>query len=87
MTDPVRLLEQRRYDPPRKVLVELEGQWWHGYQDAWRLCDDGRGWMASVEFVARYDWGPGKHLMSVRPERVQLVDAENADQPPGYIAT
>ena len=40
-------------------------------------------WTAYVEFRARYDWGWGKHLMSVPAERVRLADTENDDQPPG----
>jgi len=52
--------------------VEKNGHWWPGFQHAWRVCDDDRGWMADVEFSARYDWGIGKHLSSVTPERVRL---------------
>ncbi len=55
MSAPVRLVDERRYDPPRAVLVEHEGRWWPGFQSRWRLCDDGRGWMAQVEFVAQQD--------------------------------
>lgn len=40
---PVRLIEECTCDPPRRVLVEHDGQWWPGLQRAWRLCDDGRG--------------------------------------------
>ena len=72
VTAPVRLLDERRFDPPRLVDVEKDGAWWPGSQRAWRLCDDGRGWMADVEFVVQYDWGPGKHLMAVPVERVRL---------------
>jgi hypothetical protein len=39
----VRLIEERRFDPPRPVQVEQDGRWWPGVQHAWRLCDDGRG--------------------------------------------
>ncbi len=78
MSAPVRLVDERRYDPPRAVLVEHEGRWWPGFQSRWRLCDDGRGWMAQVEFVAQHDWGPGKHLMSVPPAQVRLTGADQA---------
>lgn len=61
----------RRIDPPRLVDVELDGAWWPGSQDAWVRWPDG-AWRASVEFVVQYDWGPGKHLMSVPAGRVRL---------------
>ncbi|MGY1692002.1 hypothetical protein [Geodermatophilus sp. SYSU D01105] len=69
----IRLVEERRYDPPRSVLVEHDGEWWPGLQRAWRLCDDGRGWMADVEYSVRHDGGIGKHLPCVPPERVRLA--------------
>ena len=34
----VRLIEERRFDPPRAVEVEHNGRWWPGFQYAWRLC-------------------------------------------------
>jgi hypothetical protein len=71
----VRLIEERRFDPPRRVEVEKDGRWWPGFQHAWRVCDDGRGWMADVEFSARYDWGWGKHMGTVTPHRVRLPTA------------
>jgi hypothetical protein len=45
--------------------VERDGQWWPGFQTAWMLCDDGRGWQASVEYGVDYEWARGKHLGSV----------------------
>ena len=68
---PVRLLEERRYDPPRHVLVEHEGRWWPGFQSSWRLCDDGRGWMAEVTWSADHEWGWGQHVAMAKPERVR----------------
>ena len=68
----VHLVAERRFTPPRLVEVERDGYWWPGFQHAWRLCDDGRGWMAAVEYVAVYDWGRGKHLDCVPPGRVRL---------------
>ena len=68
----VRLVEERRFDPPRPVDVEHAGQWWCGYQAAWRLCDDQRGWMADVTWTEQHDWGPGKYVTMVRPERVRI---------------
>ncbi|PRY42058.1 hypothetical protein LY71_1185 [Geodermatophilus tzadiensis] len=56
MTISIRLLDERRFDPPRDVEVENGGPWWSGEQTAWRLCD--------------YGWG--RHLTSVPPERVRL---------------
>ncbi len=70
----VRLLEERRFDPPREVEVEHGGRWWPGRQAAWRLCDDGRGWMADVEFTAVHEWGFAKYLPVVPPERVRVAD-------------
>jgi hypothetical protein len=69
----VHLVAERRFTPPRLVEVERDGYWWPGFQHAWRLCDDGRGWMAAVEYVAVYDWGRGKHLDCVPPGRVRLL--------------
>jgi hypothetical protein len=68
----VRLLAERRFTPPRPVEVERDGRWWPGFQHAWRLCDDGHGWMADVEYVVAYDWGRGKHLGCVPPMRLRL---------------
>jgi hypothetical protein len=74
MFEPLRLIEERRFDPPRAVEVEHEGRWWPGVQHAWRLCDDGRGWMADVEYVVEHEWGIGKHLPVVPPERVRVAN-------------
>jgi hypothetical protein len=71
----VRLLKERRFDPPRPVEVEHSGRWLPGVQHAWRLCDDGRGWLADVEYVVDYPWGRGKHLRVVPPERVRVAGA------------
>jgi hypothetical protein len=69
----VHLVAERRFTPPRLVEVERDGYWWPGFQHAWRLCDDGRGWMAAIEYVAVYDWGRGKHLDCVPPGQVRLL--------------
>lgn len=61
----------RKIDPPRPVEVLHNGQWLPGQQDAWVLWPDGT-WRASVTFTARYEWGPGKHVMSLPAERVRL---------------
>lgn len=73
MSEPVRLIEERRFDPPRRVEVEHDGRWWPGVQRSWRLLDDRRGWCADVEYNVAYDWGPGKHLGSVSADRVRLL--------------
>jgi hypothetical protein len=70
----VRLLKEHRFDPPRPVEVERDGHWWTGSQSAWQLCDDGRGWMAQVEYSVQYEWGLGKHLQSVPPERIRVTE-------------
>jgi hypothetical protein len=70
---PIRLLDERRYAPPRIVEVKHDGRWWPGFQSRWLLCDDGRRWMAQVEYTAQHDWGLGKHLESVPPERLRMV--------------
>ena len=69
----IRLLKEHRYDPPRDVEVEHEGQWWPGFQSRWLLCDDERGWMAQVEHSVQHEWGRGKHLQTVPPERLRVV--------------
>jgi hypothetical protein len=74
----VHLVDERRFDPPRLVEVEHDGAWWPGTQRAWRLCDDGRGWRADVEYVVEYDWGRGKHMPSVVPERIRLPSSHDA---------
>lgn len=72
---PVRLLEERPFDPPRQVEVEHNGAWWPAFQTAWRLCDDGRGWMADVEWAEQYEWGLGKHVKMVPPQRLRPTPA------------
>ena len=74
MTAPIRLLDERWYDPPHAVEVEHDGRWWRGFQSRWLLCADGRGWMAQVEYTAQHEWGRGKHLESVPPERIRIAD-------------
>ena len=44
----VRPIAERRFDPPREVHAEHSGRWWPAAQVAWRLRDDGRGWLADV---------------------------------------
>jgi hypothetical protein len=61
VSEPVRLIEERRCDPPRAVEVEHNGAWWPAPQIAWRLCDDTRGWMADVSWTEQHDWGPVKY--------------------------
>jgi hypothetical protein len=39
----VRVINERRFKPPREVLVEHNGWLWPQLRCAWRLCDDGRG--------------------------------------------
>src|SRR3954463_3951315 len=69
---PVRVLEERRFDPPRRVEVESHGAWHVGYQRAWRLCDDTRGWMAEVRWSEQHEWGLGTYDTMVTPQRVRL---------------
>ncbi len=71
---PVQLLEVRQFDPPRPVEVEHGGRWWPGSQSAWRLCDDGRGWRADVEYVVEHEWGRGRHVATVSPDRVRIIE-------------
>jgi hypothetical protein len=83
--EPVRLVEERRFTPePRQVLVAHDGQWWPGFQFAWRLCDDDRGWRADCEWTRRHDWGLGKYRQMLPPARVRLPGAEDADVPTGW---
>jgi hypothetical protein len=74
VTVSVRLLDERRFDPPRSVLIENDGQWWPGEQSAWRLCDDGFGWRAAVTWRQLHDYGWGRHLTSVPPERLRIPE-------------
>lgn len=66
----VTVTKARRFDEPRAVEVLHEGAWWPGFQDGWVPWPD--GWRASVEFSVQYDWGLGKHTMSVPADRVRL---------------
>ena len=68
----MRLIDERPYDPPRPIEVELDGSWWPGVQHSWRLCDDSRGWQADVEFTAQHSWGLGKYRPMVPPHRIRL---------------
>ena len=70
--EPVRVLDEQQFDPPRAVEVEHQGHWVLGYQRAWRLCDDTRGWMAEVRWSAQHEWGLGTHDTVVTPDRVRL---------------
>jgi hypothetical protein len=70
----VHLLEERTFDPPRGVDIEHNGRWWTGTQTAWRLCDDDRGWMADCSWTEQCDWGPGKYLTMLPPQRVRVTD-------------
>jgi hypothetical protein len=63
----VRLIEERRFDPPRAVEVEHTGRWWPGFQYAWRLCDDHRGWMADLSWTEQHEWGLGTYRPLVPP--------------------
>src|SRR5688572_23381456 len=69
------LLEQRRFDPPRLVEVEHNGHWRPGTQAAWRLCDDSRGWMADVTWTEQHDWGLGRYVTMIPPERVRVASS------------
>jgi hypothetical protein len=81
VTEAVRLIDQRCYDPPRSVEVGQNGQWWPGFQVAWRLTSDRDYWVADCEYAVAYDWGRGKHLQCVPAERVRLPDAAPASAP------
>src|SRR3954452_20071372 len=69
---PVRVLDEQMFDPPRRVEVDSHGGWHVGYQRAWRLCDDVRGWMAEVRWSEQHDWSLGTYDTMVAPERVRL---------------
>jgi hypothetical protein len=34
---------------------------------------DGRGWRPDVEYVVEHEWGRGRHVPMVSPERVHRV--------------
>jgi hypothetical protein len=44
-----------------------------GTQAAWRVCNDGRGWRADVEYVVEHEWGRARHVSTVPPERVRVI--------------
>jgi hypothetical protein len=69
----VHLIEERLFDRPRRVEIEHGGRWWPASQSAWRLCDDGCGWMADVAWTEQHEWGPGKYMTMVSPERIRVV--------------
>jgi hypothetical protein len=70
----VHLVQHRVYDPPREVEVERDGCWFHALQHSWQLWDDGRGWVAEVEWTQSYYWGVRTVLAVVPAERVRLDD-------------
>ncbi|MGY1666675.1 hypothetical protein [Geodermatophilus sp. SYSU D00696] len=49
-----------------------KGQQGGGPPDGVGLCDDGFGWRAAVTWRQLHDYGWGRHLTSVPPERVRL---------------
>jgi hypothetical protein len=67
----VRLLQDRVYDPPRAVEVERDGCWSPALQRSWQLWDDGRGWVAEVEWTERYHWGIRTAIAMVPGGRVR----------------
>jgi hypothetical protein len=71
---PVRLVDQRRYEPPKRVEVEHNGGWWTGFCTGWLLTDCGRRWRADVEYVVEHECGLGKYLQVVPAARVRLID-------------
>ncbi len=73
---PVHVLEERRFDRRETVLVEQDSAWWRGWQRAWRVCDDGRGWMAEVTSTQDHNWRPGNYVTVVAPERVRARDGD-----------
>ncbi len=80
MAEPIHLLDEQSYNPPRRVEVELHGQWWPGFQRARLLISERDFWVADVEFSAPYAWGFGKHLLCVPTDRLRLT-AEAAPAP------
>ena len=68
------LLQDRVYDPPREVEVERDGSWSPALQRSWQLWDDGRGWVAEVEWTERYYWGIRTVVAMVPADRVRLDD-------------
>lgn len=73
MPERVRLVDERRFDPPRRVLVEQDGEWWPAELRAWRLCDDARGWMAECRWTRPHEWGQGTYDTMVPAARVRQV--------------
>ena len=67
----VRVLEERRFDPPRAVEVQQDGTWHPGWLRAWRRLDDGTGWRADVQYAVQHWWGVGTHVATVPASRVR----------------
>jgi hypothetical protein len=74
----VHLLQDRNYDPPRAVEVERDGAWFPALQHSWQLWEDGRGWMADVEWTECHYWGTRTVGAMVPADRVRLAGARNA---------
>jgi hypothetical protein len=70
----IRLLAERRHDPPGRSRSRTAATWWPGFHSRWLLCVDGRGWMAQVESSMQHEWGGREHLRSVPPERLRIPD-------------
>ncbi|MGY1636233.1 hypothetical protein ACI78V_06215 [Geodermatophilus sp. SYSU D00742] len=72
MFERVQRLEYRRLEVPRLVEVLSGDTWWPGLQFAWQLRDDLRGLMADVSWSRQHDWGLGRHVGMVPPERLRI---------------
>jgi hypothetical protein len=81
----VTLLQDRVYDPAREVEVERDGTWSPALQRSWQLWDDGRGWVAEVEWTERYYWGIRTVVAMVPADRVRLEDAAQSWAPEAHI--
>ena len=55
--------------------MEHDGQWWAAARLPGGFCDDNRGWMADVTWTQQHDWGPGKYMTMVPPERLRVPSA------------
>jgi hypothetical protein len=78
----VPLIQERIYEPPRAVEVEVEGRWLPGLQRSWHQWDDDRGWLAEVEVTVSYYWGARTAAMAVPAARVRLATVSSPAREP-----
>lgn len=67
----VPLVQERTYEPPRAVEVEVDGRWVPGLQRSWHQWEDDRGWVADVEVTVTCYWGALTRSLTVPAARLR----------------